>query len=229
MVCPSVSPENHTSNYLPRSENGVPYDVGDPTQASINAAMDVAIIREVFTHLLAIGRDTGLLDGEEAARYERMLAGSPEYQLNEYGAPREWLHPDFPDNDLHRHQSHLYPMFPGLEKARRSPEDDAAYRFDPKMEEVTRFIGAHLGENLSIDRLAGEFYLSRYYLMHSFKEVYGITTHQYIRQKRLLRAAEEIRRGTPVLKAAMEAGFNDYSAFLRAFQAAYGMSPREWK
>ena len=108
-------------------------------------------------------------------------------------------------------------------------EDDAAYRFDPKMEEVTRFMGAHLGENLSIDRLAGEFYLSRYYLMHRFKEVYGITTHQYIRQKRLLRAAEEIRRGTPVLKAAMEAGFNDYSAFLRAFQAAYGMSPREWK
>ena len=41
--------------------------------------------------------------------------------------------------------------------------------------------------------------------------------------------AEDIRRGTPVLKAAMEAGFDDYSAFLRAFQAAYGMSPREWK
>ncbi len=107
--------------------------------------------------------------------------------------------------------------------------DDAAYRFDPKMEEVTRFIGEHLGEDLSIDRLSGEFYLSRYYLMHRFKEVYGITTHQYIRQKRLLRAAEEIRRGTPVLKAAMEAGFNDYSAFLRAFQTAYGMSPREWR
>ena len=108
-------------------------------------------------------------------------------------------------------------------------EDDAAYRFDPKMEEVTRFIGEHLAEDLSIERLAGEFYLSRYYLMHRFKEVYGVTIHQYIRQKRLLRAAEEIRRGTPVLKAAMEAGFNDYSAFLRAFQAAYGMSPREWK
>ena len=107
--------------------------------------------------------------------------------------------------------------------------EDAAYRFDPKMEEVTQFIAGHLAEDLSIGRLAGEFYLSRYYLMHRFKEVYGVTTHQYIRQKRLLRAADEIRRGTPVLKAAMDAGFNDYSAFLRAFQAAYGMSPREWK
>lgn len=109
------------------------------------------------------------------------------------------------------------------------PEEDDAYRFDPKMEEMTQFIGEHLQEDLSIDRLAGEFYLSRYYLMHRFKEVYGVSIHQYIRQKRLLRAAEEIRRGTPVMKAAMESGFNDYSSFLRAFQATYKKSPREWK
>lgn len=112
----------------------------------------------------------------------------------------------------------------------RGPEEDeGAYRFDPKMEEVTRFITEHLAEDLSIDRLAGEFYLSRYHLMHRFKEVYGVTVHQYVRQKRLLCAAEAIRRGTPVQKAAMEAGFNDYSVFLRAFQSAYGKSPREWK
>lgn len=66
-------------------------------------------------------------------------------------------------------------------------------------------------------------------MMHRFKEVYGCTLHQYIRQKRLQQAAEEIRAGTGVLKAAEEAGFGDYSAFLRAFRAAYGRSPREWK
>ena len=106
---------------------------------------------------------------------------------------------------------------------------EAVYRFDPKMEAVTRYIQSHLEEDLSIDRLARAFFLSRYYLMHRFKEVYGCTVHQYIRQKRLQRAAEEIRRGVPVLKAAEEAGFGDYSVFLRAFRAAYGRSPREWK
>lgn len=104
-----------------------------------------------------------------------------------------------------------------------------AYRFDPKMEEVTRYILEHLGEELTIDRLAGTFFLSRYYLMHRFKEVYGCSVHQYIRQKRLQRAAEAIRRDVPVLKAAEDAGFGDYSVFLRAFRAAYGKSPREWK
>ncbi len=107
--------------------------------------------------------------------------------------------------------------------------DPDAYRFDPKMEEVTRYILEHLGEELTIDRLAGVFFLSRYYLMHRFKEVYGCSVHQYIRQKRLQRAAGAIRRDVPVLKAAEEAGFGDYSVFLRAFRAAYGKSPREWK
>jgi len=113
------------------------------------------------------------------------------------------------------------------------PEPDgpdlSAYRFDPKMEEVTRYILNHLAEELSIDRLAGAFFLSRYYLMHRFKEAYGCSVHQYIRQKRLQFAAENIRRGVPVLKAAEDAGFGDYSVFLRAFRSAYGKSPREWK
>ena len=112
-----------------------------------------------------------------------------------------------------------------------APTEQSAvsYRFDPKMEEVTHFIRDHLGEELTIERLSGTFFLSRYYLMHRFKEVYGCTVHQYIRQKRLQQAAGQIRQGTPVLKAAEEAGFGDYSAFLRAFRSAYGRSPRDWK
>lgn len=113
--------------------------------------------------------------------------------------------------------------FPAAETA------EGAYRFDPKMEEVTRFIREHLAEELTIERLSGAFFLSRFYLMHRFKDVYGCTVHQYIRQKRLQQAAEQIRLGVPVLKAAEEAGFRDYSVFLRAFRAAYGKSPRQWK
>ena len=107
--------------------------------------------------------------------------------------------------------------------------DEVTYRFDPKMEEVTHYIRDHLAEELTIDRLAGAFFLSRYYLMHRFKEVYGCSVHQYIRQKRLQQAAAQIRRGDPILKAAEDAGFRDYSVFLRAFRSAYGRSPREWR
>ncbi len=110
-----------------------------------------------------------------------------------------------------------------------TPVETSSYRFDAKMEEVTDYIRSHLEEDLTIEHLAGRFYLSRYHLMHRFKEIYGCTVQQYIRQKRLQRSAALIREGVPVLKAAEDSGFGDYSVFLRAFRAAYGKSPRDWK
>ena len=108
-------------------------------------------------------------------------------------------------------------------------EERDSYRVDPKMEEALRYIAAHLEEPLSVDLLAREFYLSRYYLMHRFKAVTGYTVHQYISQKRLLRAGELIRAGVPVMKAAEQAGFEEYSTFLRAFRGTFHMSPREFR
>jgi AraC-like DNA-binding protein len=104
-----------------------------------------------------------------------------------------------------------------------------SYRTDPKMEEILRFIGENLGCELDVESLSRRFYLSRYYLMHRFKAVTGYTVHQYISQKRLLRAGELIRAGVPVMKAAGESGFRDYSAFLRAFQNTFHVSPREFQ
>lgn len=112
-----------------------------------------------------------------------------------------------------------------------APTEMAAvsYRFDPKMEEVTHFIRDHLGEELTIERLSGAFFLSRYYLMHRFKEITGYTVHQYTVQKRLLRAGELIREGVPVMKAAEQAGFPEYSTFLRAFQNTFHTSPKNFR
>jgi len=101
-----------------------------------------------------------------------------------------------------------------------------SYRSDPKMEEILHYIADHLSGDLTVDTLAGRFYLSRYYLMHRFKTVTGYTLHQYISQKRLLKAGDLIRSGVPVMKAAEQAGFRDYSTFLRAFQNTFHTSPR---
>lgn len=111
----------------------------------------------------------------------------------------------------------------------RTAQDQAdSYRIDPKIEEILRYIAAHLTEELTVDALAGRFYLSRYYLMHRFKAVTGYTVHQYISQKRLVLAGELIRSGVPVMKAAEQAGFGEYSTFLRAFQGTFHMSPRSF-
>ena len=113
--------------------------------------------------------------------------------------------------------------------SRTAAEASDSYRVDPKMEEILRYIVHHLDEDLSVDMLAKRFYLSRYYLMHRFKAVTGYTVHQYISQKRLLLAGGMIRQGGPVMKAAEQAGFGEYSTFLRAFQNTFHMSPREFR
>ena len=113
--------------------------------------------------------------------------------------------------------------------SRTAAEARDSYRLDPKMEEVLKYIAAHLEEELSVDLLAKQFFMSRYYLMHRFKEVTGYTLHQYISQKRLLLAGELIRSGVPVMKAAEQAGFSEYSTFLRAFRKTFQVSPREFQ
>ena len=47
-------------------------------------------------------------------RWERMLEGLPEYEVNEDGAIRECLGHRFSDNYEHRHLPHTYPVFRDL-------------------------------------------------------------------------------------------------------------------
>ena len=99
---------------------------------------------------------------------------------------------------------------------------------DPKIDEVLRYINSHLNEELNVEQLAARCYLSRYYFMRRFKDSTGYTVHSYIQQKRLTAAAEKLDLGMNVNTAAMEAGFPDYSAFLRAFRKNFNLTPSEY-
>ena len=97
---PSLSPENRPGN--------------GNSLVSINATMDIAICREVLNNLCDGCEKLGI-EKDGVVRWRSMMEKLPEYTINEDGALCEWLHPDFKDNYHHRHQSHLYPIFPGLE------------------------------------------------------------------------------------------------------------------
>ena len=100
---------------------------------------------------------------------------------------------------------------------------------DSKIEAVLSYINENLSAELTVDALAERIYMSRYHFMRLFKAQTGSTVHGYIRQKRLVRAAQLIREGMPVTKAASECGFGDYSAFHRAFRDTFNICPSELK
>lgn len=109
------------------------------------------------------------------------------------------------------------------------PLPSAAVRTDPKVQEILLYINTHLEEEMTVEKLSRQFFISPSHLMHSFRQHAGCGVHQYIRQKRLSFACERLREGERVLQAAAQAGFRDYSAFLKAFRSQYGYSPREMR
>ncbi|MDF7825469.1 glycoside hydrolase N-terminal domain-containing protein [Pontiellaceae bacterium B12227] len=103
---PSNSPENHPGNYADGAADL------KSMETAMNATMDFALAKEVLTHLVE--------SGDDVEHWQAMLDKIPPYQINEDGAICEWMHAFFEDNYAHRHQSHIYPVFPGLEVTRES-------------------------------------------------------------------------------------------------------------
>jgi alpha-L-fucosidase 2 len=122
-----VKDENGKNMFFPgQSPENQPVD--NPVKVQINPTMAVAIAKEVFGNLV---QACELLDmeAEGVKRWKQCLANMPAYKINEDGALCEWLHPDFKDNYEHRHQSHIYPLFPGQEITQES---------DPKLYEACK-------------------------------------------------------------------------------------------
>ena len=102
-------------------------------------------------------------------------------------------------------------------------------RRDEKISQVLTYINEHPDGDLTVERLSGQAFLSKYHFMRRFREQTGVTVHTYIMQRRLTAAARLIRSGVPAGKAAADCGFADYSTFYRAFRRTFGASPREVK
>ena len=98
---------------------------------------------------------------------------------------------------------------------------------DEKITAILQYLACHLTEPVSIDDLAAKFYISKYHMMRRFHAQTGYTIHAYLTGKRLMLAREKILDGMPMMEAACQSGFGDYSAFSRAYRKQFGQSPRQ--
>lgn len=139
---PSVSPENTPS--------------GRPDVVVQNATMDFAIMKELLVNLLDGIERTGMY-ADEAESFRTLLGKIPPYMINEDGAIKEWMHPDIKDNYHHRHLSHIYPVFPGVEvTAYNQPELFAAFKRAVDLRELGAQTGWSMAHMASIYARMGE-------------------------------------------------------------------------
>lgn len=91
--------------------------------------------------------------------------------------------------------------------------------------EMVAYVNMNLGENITVPMLAEHFYMSTSQFNRIFKVATGASPWSYITLKRLSAARERIRLGASVQNAFETSGFNDYSAFYRAYVRHFGNSP----
>ena len=96
---------------------------------------------------------------------------------------------------------------------------------DSRILDILRYIDAHLTEDLSIDLLAEEFFISKFHMMRLFRQETGTTVHLYLTQKRLMLARSLIDGGMRATEACYRSGFRSYSSFTRACAKHLGTTP----
>jgi len=90
---------------------------------------------------------------------------------------------------------------------------------------VIDYINLNLSEDLSLDKIAKEFYISKFYLSKIFKANTGSAIGDFIIKKRLVYAKHLINGGSTPGNACIQSGFSDYSSFYKNYKKYFGVSP----
>lgn len=98
-ILPSYSPENNPSNY--------------PSPSVANASIDISACKSNLEMLMDIMKSVD--ENADTTYWEKLYDNLPVYLYDETGAIKEWAASEFQENNLHRHLSHLYCVWPMFE------------------------------------------------------------------------------------------------------------------
>lgn len=99
-----------------------------------------------------------------------------------------------------------------------------------RVTESVRRIEAEPAADATLARLAADARQSPYHYLRVFRQLTGVTPHQFVLRARLRAAAARLLAGDEkVIDVSLACGFDDLSNFNRAFREEYGMSPRAYR
>ena len=103
--------------------------------------------------------------------------------------------------------------------------------YERRVNRVVDYIGEHLADELSLERLAQIAAFSPYHFHRIFKSVADETLFEFIQRLRIEKGAQALLflPDRSVLEIALHCGFASAATFARAFKSHFGMSATAWR
>lgn len=92
-----------------------------------------------------------------------------------------------------------------------------------------QYINAHYFEDLNLDILAQNVFVSSYYLSHLFRREMGVTFSDYLTKVRVSRAKELLMEGRSVEDVSECVGYRDGNYFIKIFKKYVGVTPSKYR
>lgn len=104
------------------------------------------------------------------------------------------------------------------------------YNVNKVLKEVREYINMNYNKKITLDNLADNFFISKFYLSHIFKDEFNITINQYITRIRVEKSIELMnRRELSIDDILKRVGFSSRSHFTNAFKKIIGVAPGTYR
>ena len=94
---------------------------------------------------------------------------------------------------------------------------------------IMDYIYSNYAEDLSLESIAKAFFVNKYTLSESFKNITGLTPNRFIINYRIQKAKSFLLSGDSVEIACAKCGYNNLAHFSRIFKDRVGMSPKQFQ
>lgn len=98
-----------------------------------------------------------------------------------------------------------------------------------RAEKIRAYVREHVGESISVQRLANHFKMSKTSLYLFMKKSFGKGVTEYVNGQKILAAKEMLDEGASTEKVLEELNFSDANYFRRLFKKHAGVSLREYR
>lgn len=100
----------------------------------------------------------------------------------------------------------------------------------PYVQDTKRYINQHYAEHISLDVLAHEISINKFYLQKLFSKTVGLSPNEYLTNVRIQEAKRLLRSSNlPIAQIALEVGFGSISHFIEQFKLREQMPPSVYR